>query len=85
MKVVLGVVLRSDWVIAQLVQQHRLDNRTSCNSISPDFQVSGTFERHVTRYDWPMYRAIGKLRAGKSHHVAAPLVFDIISSGLAMK
>ena len=29
--------------------------------------MSGTFERHVTRYDWPMYRAIGRLRAGESY------------------
>ena len=65
-------MLRSDWVIAQLVQQNRLENRTSCNSFSPDFHVSGTFERHVTRYDWPMYRAIGRLRAGESYRVAAP-------------
>ena len=41
-------LLRSDWVIPQLVRQNRLDNRTSCNSFSPDFHVSGTFERHVT-------------------------------------
>ena len=75
-KVGLGVVLRSDWVIAQLVRQHRLDNRTSCNSFSPDFHVSGTFERHVTRYDCPMHRAIGKLRAGESHRVAAPLQYN---------
>ena len=34
--------------------------------------MSGTFERHVTRFDWPMYRAIGRLRAGESHRVAAP-------------
>ena len=38
-------------VIAQLVRQNRLDNRTSCNSFSPDFHMSGTFERHVTLYD----------------------------------
>ena len=44
-------LLRSDWVIAQLVWQNRLENRTSCNSFSPDFHVPGTFERHVTRYD----------------------------------
>ena len=67
-------LLRSDWAIAQLVQQNRLDNRTSCTSFSPDFHVSGTFERHVTRYDWPIYRAIGRLRAGESYRVAAPLV-----------
>ncbi len=62
-----------DWVIAQLVRQNRLENRTSCKSCSPDFHVSGTFERHVTRYDWSMYRAIGRLRAGESYRVAAPL------------
>ena len=57
------------------MQQNRLENRTSCNAFSRDFQVSGTFERHVTRYDWPMYRAIGRLRAGESYRVAAPLLF----------
>ena len=36
--------------------------------------MSGTFERHATRYDWPMYRAIGRLRAGESYRVAALLV-----------
>ena len=66
-------LLRFDWVIAQLVWQNRLENRTSCNSFSSDFHVSGTFERHVTRYDWPMYRAIGRLRAGEPYRVAAPL------------
>ena len=35
-------LLRSDWVIAQLVRQNRLENRTSCNSFLPDFHVSGT-------------------------------------------
>ena len=60
--------MRSDWVIAQLMRQHRLDN-----SFSPDFHGSGTFERHVTRYDCPKYRAIGKLRAGESPRVVAPL------------
>ena len=66
-------MLRTDWVVAELVRQNRLKNRTNCNSFSPDFHVSGTFERHVTRYDWPMYRAIGRLRAGESYRVAAPL------------
>ena len=28
---------------------------------------------HVTRCDWPMYRVIGRLSAGESHRVAAPL------------
>ena len=64
--------MRSDWVIAQLVRQNRLENRTNSNSFSPDFHVSGTFERHVTRYDLPMYSAIGWLRAGESYRVAAP-------------
>ena len=41
-------LLRSDWVIAQLGRHNRLENRTSCKSCSPDFHVSGTFERHVT-------------------------------------
>ena len=66
-------LLRSDWVLPQLVRQNRLEHRTSCNSFSRDLHVSGTFERHVTRYDWPMYRAIGRLRAGESYRVAAPL------------
>ena len=66
-------MLRSDCVIAQLVRQTRLENRTSCNSFSPDLHVSGTFERHVTLYDWLVYRAIGKLRTGESHRVAGPL------------
>ena len=35
--------------------------------------MSGTFERYVTRYDWPMYREIGRLRVGESNRVAAPL------------
>ncbi len=65
-------LLRSDCVIAQLVRQTRLENRTSCNSFSPDLHVFGTFERHVTLYDWPVYRTIGKLRTGESHRVAAP-------------
>ena len=65
-------LLRSDWVIAQLVRQNRLENRTSCNAFSPDFHVSGTFERHVTFYDWLLYRAIGRLRTGESYRVAAP-------------
>ena len=56
------------------MQHNRLENRTSCNSFSPDFHLSGTFERHVTRYDWPMYRAIGRLSAGESYRVAAPLL-----------
>ena len=43
-------LLRSDWVIAQLVRQNRLESRTSYNSFSPDFHMSGTFERHVTLY-----------------------------------
>ncbi len=47
-------LLRSDWVLAQLVRQNRLESRTSCNSFSPDFHVSGTFERHATRCDWPI-------------------------------
>ena len=55
------------------MRQNRLESRTSCNSFSPDFHVSGTFERHVTRYDWPIYRAIDRLRAGESYRVAAPL------------
>ena len=33
-----------------------------------------TDERHVTRYDWPMYSAIGRLIAGETYRVAAPLV-----------
>ena len=41
-------MLRSDCVIAQLVWQTRLENRTSCNSFSPDLHVSGTFERRDT-------------------------------------
>ena len=69
-KVVLGICCAL--IIAQLVRQNRFENRTSCNSFSPDFQVSGTFERHVTRYDRPIYRAIGRLRAGESYRVAAP-------------
>ena len=40
--------------------------------------MSGTFERHVTRCDWPMYRAIGRLSAGESHRVAAPLDDSIV-------
>ena len=44
-------LLRSDWIIAQQVRQNRLYNRTSSNSSSPDFHLSGTFERHVTIYD----------------------------------
>ncbi len=72
-------LLRSDWVIAQLVRQNLLENRTSCNSFSPDFHVSGTFKRHVAGYDWPMYRAIGRLRAGESYPVAAPI--DVRETG----
>ena len=34
-------LLRSNWVIAQLALQNRLENRTSCNSFPPDFHVSG--------------------------------------------
>ena len=40
---------------------------------SAKYYASGTFERHVTRYDWPMYREIGRIRAGESYRVAAPL------------
>ena len=57
-------LLRSDWVLAQLVRQNRPEHRTSCNSFSPDIHVSGTLKRHATRCDWPMNRAIGSLRAG---------------------
>ena len=66
-------LLRSDWVIAQLVRKNLLENRTGCNSFSPDVHVFGTFERHVTLYDWSMYRAIGRLRTDESYRVAAPL------------
>ena len=51
-------LLRSDYVSgAQQVRQNRLDDRTCCNSFSPEFHVSG-------------YRAIGRLRTGKSYRVA---------------
>ena len=65
-------LLRTEWVIAQQVRKNRLDNRTSCNSLSPDFHVSGTFQRHVTLYDRPVYRAFGWLHTGESYRVAAP-------------
>ena len=73
MKVVFGVCC------ALIGQSHSSGGRIgskierAVNSFSPDFQVSGTCERHVTRYDLPMYRAIGRLRADESYRVAAPL------------
>ena len=70
-------LLRShDWVIAQIVRLNRLENRTGCNSLSSDFHPSGTFEWHATLYDWPMYRAIARLRSSESYRVAASLACD---------
>ena len=44
------------------------------NSLSADFIGPCAFESHATLYDWPMYRAIGRLRTSESDRVAAPLV-----------
>ncbi len=38
------------------MRQNRLENRTSCNSFSPDVHVSGTFERHATQWDTLIFK-----------------------------
>ena len=43
------------------------------NEVKVGFHQPGTFDKHATRYDWPMYRAIARLRTSESHRVAAPL------------
>ena len=59
--------------LEQQVRQNRLENRTRCNSKSSDFPRPGTFEKHAILYDWPSYRAIGRLRTSESYRVSAPL------------
>ena len=66
---------------ALIGQSHNRCGRSGCK-IERALIPSHPIFIGATRYDWPMYRAIARLRTSESYRVAAPLQ-DIVSMSTA--